>query len=70
MLPEIAFIEIDTTTMQEFQIFLLKRPLPVMLLLFGDVIANDFSVGRTDRESTVAFLPSKSTVTRFLTHPL
>jgi hypothetical protein len=48
MSPQISVIEIDTTPMQDFQIFLLKRPPPMMPLLFSDVIAYDFSVGRAD----------------------
>jgi hypothetical protein len=70
MSPQLSVIEINTTPMQQFQIFLLKRPPPMMLLLLSDGIAYDFSVGRADRESTVAFLPSKGTVTCFLMYPL
>ena len=70
MSPQISVIEIDTTSMKKFQIFLLERPPPMMLLLLSDVIAYDFSVGRADRESTITFLPSEGTVTCFLMYPL
>ena len=56
-LPQIAIVEIDSAPMQEFQIFLLKSPFPMMFLLPGDVAAYAFAVGRTDAECAIAFLP-------------
>jgi hypothetical protein len=51
--PQITLVEIDTTTMQEFQIFLLKGPIPVMLLLpckgaVVGLIMNPFRGNRLD----------------------
>ena len=43
-------VESDAAAMQEFQIFLLKGPISVMLLLPGDVAADVFAVGRADAE--------------------
>jgi len=45
-----AFVEIDAAVIQEFKIFLLKGPFPVMLLLAGDVVADVFAVGRAYAE--------------------
>lgn len=56
--------------MQEFQIFFLERPFPVMLLLVGDVTADGFAMGRTDSERAIAFLPRKAAIPRLLMHPL
>ncbi len=55
--------------MQELQIFLLKRPFPVMLLLPRDVAADVFAVGRADAECAVTFLPCKGPVAGLIMDP-
>ena len=55
--------------MQEFQIFLLERPFPVVLLLPGDVIADVFAMGRADGERAIAYLSCKGAVSRLFMHP-
>ena len=55
--------------MQEFQIFLLKGSLPMMLLLPGDVAADAFAVGRADAECSIAFLPCKGAVSGLIMNP-
>ena len=56
--------------MQEFQIFLLKGPFPMMFLLPADVAADVFAVGRADAECAIAFLPCKGAVTGLVMNPL
>ena len=41
-----------------------------MFLLSGDVITDDFSVGRADGERAITFLPSKGTILNFVMYPL
>ncbi len=64
-----ALVEFNAAAMQEFQVFLLKSPAPVMFLLPGDKAAEVLAVGRTDAECAVAFLPCEGAVADFIMHP-
>lgn len=67
--PQMALVEIDAAAMQELQIFLLKGPFPMMLLLSGDVATDVFAVGRADTECAITFLPCKGAVAGLVMHP-
>ena len=55
--------------MQEFQIFLLICPMPVVLFLPGNVALDVFAVRRTDAECAIALLPCKGTVAGLVMNP-
>jgi hypothetical protein len=55
--------------MQEFQIFLLETLFTMMFLLPGDVITDNFAVGRADTECSIAFLPCKGAVVGLVMNP-
>lgn len=42
--PQIAFVEIDSTALQELKIFLLEGSFPVMFVLPRDITADDFAM--------------------------
>lgn len=67
--PQEALVEIDTAALQEFEIFLLEGPFPMMFLLPGDIISHDFAMRRADGECAVTFLPRERSITGFIMHP-
>jgi len=51
------FVVLNPVALQHQTILLLKRPLPVMFLLLGDVCLHLFDIGRADGEHAIAVLP-------------
>ena len=69
MESEIAFVEFDCVTLQQFQVLLAKGATPVMLVLLLNVTTNRFALRRAHRKSTLAFLPRKIMDTNLITNP-
>ncbi len=57
VLKQILRPELDSVTVEKFDVFLLKRPSSVMYLLVPDVLFNDRNLRVTDCESAITFLP-------------
>ena len=57
--PEISLVESDPVFVEEGEVFLLEGSLPVVFLLFQDVIPDRFDFALADRESAVAGLPGE-----------
>jgi hypothetical protein len=56
-IPNIPFVEFNRVAFQEFPKLVLKRNLPMMLLLSGDVIPHRLNLRKADGENAVAILP-------------
>ena len=56
-IPHIPFIEFDFITLQQLSEFVLKRNLPMMFFLPGDVISHVFDLREADGENAIAVLP-------------
>jgi hypothetical protein len=67
--PQIPLVVFHAAPFQEFEVFLLKRPLSMMLLLPRDVFAHLLALRCTDGERAVALLPRKRTVANFFMPP-
>ena len=55
--PKISRLVFNTATIQELDVFLLKRPMTMMFFLASDVVSNLFALRCTHGECAVAFLP-------------
>lgn len=67
--PQIPLIVFHAAALQEFEIFLLKCPPPMMFFLPGDVFADGLALRCADSERAVAFLPREGVLAGFLMHP-
>ena len=56
-IPHILFIKRDLVTPQQLAEFILKRGLPMMFLLSGDICPHRLDLGKADGENAVAILP-------------
>ena len=57
--PEIPLVESDTVFVEKGEVFLFEGFLPVVFLLFQNVIPDHFDFALADRESAIAGLPSE-----------
>ena len=65
---QVAWIKIDATLLQEFQILFLESPRPMMLLLSGDVAAHDLTLRGANGEGPVTLLPGERWQANLLMH--
>ena len=56
-IPYIPLVKFNGVAFQEFPKLILKRNLPVMFLLSGDVISHRLNLRKSDGENAVAILP-------------
>ena len=54
---QIAAFKFDLMPFEEFNVFILKCSLTVVLFLIADVVLNRSGTGVTDGEGSVSFLP-------------
>ncbi len=66
---EIALVEFDFVTSQQFHVLLAKGTCAMMLFLLLDVTTNRFALRGAYRKTTVAFLPRKITDTNLIANP-
>ncbi len=67
--PQIPLIIFHSAAFQKLHILLLKRALPVMLFLLGNVFPHHVPLRGTHGESSVSLLLGKPRITGFLMHP-
>ena len=58
-IPHIPLVKFNGVAFQEFPKFILKRNLPVMLLLSGNIITHRLDLRKSNGEYSIAILPSK-----------
>jgi len=58
-IPYVPFIKLHFVTTQQLPKFILKRNLPMMLFLPGDIIPHGSELRKADGENAIAVLPRK-----------
>jgi len=61
-----SFVNLNSVSSTQFAELVLKRNVPMVFLLIGDVTLDLFNIGRANRKDTVPGLPVEIDVRRYL----